>query len=123
MTSFLRKQESRNLNYCKRVTNKVTSKDGYIEKSPLFAFASVASGDSPRRANPPECGKEGYIASLWQREVRRDFLNNVVILMAPLVAMNILWLARGMTELISYPDGQPSNRQDISSNISAGFPQ
>jgi hypothetical protein len=65
------------------LTNKVISKDAYIEKSPLFAFTS---------ANPPECGKEGDSASLWQRsvrlateEVRRDFFNNVVILMALLV--------------------------------------
>jgi hypothetical protein len=47
-------------------TNKVISKDAYIVKSPLFA-------------------KEGDITSLWQREVRWDFLNNVVILMALLV--------------------------------------
>jgi hypothetical protein len=29
----------------------------------------------------PLFAKEGNIASLWQREVRRDFLNNVTFLM------------------------------------------
>jgi len=30
--------------------------------------------------------KEGYKSSLWQREVRRDFINNnVVIIMKPLI--------------------------------------
>jgi hypothetical protein len=33
----------------------------------------------------PLFAKEGDSASLWQREVRRDFFNNVVILMALLV--------------------------------------
>jgi hypothetical protein len=75
----------------------------------------------PKNLPFPLFAKEGYIASLWQREVRRDFLNNVVIFMASLVAVNILWLARGLMGLISCPDGQLSNRQDISSNSSAGF--
>jgi hypothetical protein len=77
----------------------------------------------PKNLSFPLFAKEGYIASLWQREVRRDFLNNVVIFMASLVAMNILWLARGMIGFISYPDGQPSNRRDISSNSSADSPR
>jgi hypothetical protein len=77
----------------------------------------------PKNLPFPLFAKEGYIASLWQREVRRDFLNNVVIFMASLVAMNILWLARGMIGFISYPDGQPSNRRDISSNSSADSPR
>jgi hypothetical protein len=33
----------------------------------------------------PDCAKEGYESSLWQREVRRDFINNVVIIMRPLL--------------------------------------
>jgi hypothetical protein len=28
---------------------------------------------------------EGNFSSLWQREVRRDFINNVVIIMRPLI--------------------------------------
>jgi len=42
----------------------------------LFAFTS---------ANPPECGKEGFIPSLWKREVRRDFVIDVFILITLLV--------------------------------------
>jgi hypothetical protein len=33
----------------------------------------------------PLFSKEGYITSLWQREVRRDFIINVFILMTLLV--------------------------------------
>ena len=35
--------------------------------------------------SPNPFAKEGYIASLWQREVRRDFIDNVPILMVSLV--------------------------------------
>jgi len=37
----------------------------------------------------PLFGKEGDIASLWQREVMRDFLNNVTFLMVLLVSFPI----------------------------------
>ena len=33
----------------------------------------------------PLFAKEGHISSLWQREVRRDFIINVFILMTALV--------------------------------------
>ena len=33
----------------------------------------------------PLFAKEGYKSSLWQREVRRDFINNVVNIMRPLI--------------------------------------
>jgi hypothetical protein len=38
----------------------------------------------------PLFGKEGYITSLWQREVRRDFIINVFILMTLLVNVKIV---------------------------------
>jgi hypothetical protein len=44
--------------------------------SPIFAFASE---------NSPECGKEGNYSSLWQREVRRDFIINVAFILRPLI--------------------------------------
>jgi hypothetical protein len=50
------------------VTKELKSKVTYIIKSPL-----------------PPLYQRGDIASLWQREVRRDFPNNVVILMNSLV--------------------------------------
>ena len=33
----------------------------------------------------PLFAKEGFKSSLWQREVRRDFINNVVIIMRLLI--------------------------------------
>jgi len=33
----------------------------------------------------PLFAKEGYKSSLWQREVRRDFINNVAIIMRRLL--------------------------------------
>jgi hypothetical protein len=41
----------------------------------------------------PLFSKEGYITSLWQREVRRDFIINVFILMTLLVTaeINQIW--------------------------------
>jgi hypothetical protein len=36
----------------------------------------------------PLFGKKGFVPSLWQREVRRDFVNTVFILMTLLVIQN-----------------------------------
>jgi len=38
----------------------------------------------------PLFSKEGYITSLWKREVRRDFIINVFILMTLLVNVKIV---------------------------------
>jgi hypothetical protein len=38
----------------------------------------------------PLFSKEGYIPSLWQREVRRDFIINVLILMTLLIILRFL---------------------------------
>jgi hypothetical protein len=54
------------------ITNKGISKDAYIVKSPLS----------------PLCQRVPKAFGIWQKEVRRDFLNNVVILMALLVIDN-----------------------------------
>jgi len=48
-----------------------------LKNLPLPLFAS-APADSPRR-------KRGVYSSLWQREVRRDFVIDVFILMTLLV--------------------------------------
>jgi hypothetical protein len=47
----------------------------------LFTKEFISKASLLKNLPLPLFSKEGYITSLWQREVRRDFIINVFILM------------------------------------------
>jgi len=56
----------------------------------LFTKKCISKASLLKNLPLPLFAKEGYISSLWQREVRRDFIINVFILMTLLVTTGIL---------------------------------
>jgi hypothetical protein len=69
----------------------------------------------------PLFGKEGDIASLWQREVRRAFLNNVTFLMVLLASFPIvlsdLYCMEAYQQRFSNPPSPPFSKGGISIRI------
>jgi len=53
----------------------------------IFTKEFISKASLLKNLPLPLFAKEGYISSLWQREVRRDFIINVFILMTVLVRM------------------------------------
>ena len=67
----------------------------------------------------PLFAKEGYKSSLWQREVRRDLINNVVIIMRLLISVAVLLLFIGCASVgqkdrvLALVDGDPVTEGDL----------
>jgi hypothetical protein len=56
-----------------------------FQTNPKFTKEFISKASLLKNLPTPLFSKEGYITSLWQREVRRDFMINVFILMTLLV--------------------------------------
>ena len=110
----LRKQSKQFIPFIElnKVTNPVTTVNFLLRVSKL-------NFNKSENLPFPLFAKEGYKSSIWQREVRRDFINNVVIIMRLLISVAVLLLFSGCVSVgqkdrvLALVDGDPVTEKDL----------